>query len=928
MFRNKMDLRIKMAILPFTDFQFYRRDYIAEIGQSKSTPEYKNYMKKTFIKDLLPALHQTERVEQLDEIELLAEKFYSYRSVTEWTERGAQPERFYMQRLKELSRLFLTHRNGKVALKYWESTDEKQNANSMFSAYRGIYKVALWNSLNRMMCTDLMVMIYLLSNGLEDEHVLGAYHALVYLPDTQLERVLDKGVAETHLHLSASGQFSLNWQQIMAPVRSGQRKADEHHTYIDRLTGRDPDLQLYTLAAASVRLLLGSYLQSIEGHRITANRMLPDYLQDLDSVGKTGAGGIKPFIRLVEFFYAGSNLKEHGYDEKSLQELFEDVRHELTGGTARSDQPHRLWSERMAAMDSLYPIFGAHAHTSLENLLLFRSLRYMLQQPADRLFTKLFWQYIRIKNQQFTRAVQRNHIRGLPYFLDYFDKATDRKISENNLEYYGFMLHHQLQNPHLKKLEIRIAPPKKGSVQEMKTEAAGKLLSFFKAYQQILEEKNEAQQGGFAPLAGIIYHFIKMPDEKHQEKCWFDYSEQDRNKEKLSFKTNQINYERQMIAVRELREHIPGLADYIVGIDAANLETAAEPWVFAPIFRQARNSDTHKLVYPGYPLRKISNLGLTYHAGEDFRHMLTGLRHIHEVIDHFQFRAGDRIGHGMVLGVEVRKWALRNRVVILPRVEYLENLLWVWGMCRSGHKLTDVDVAALEHKIVLLAEGIYPSTNGITVYLLWKAYQSKFAWIGESMNKVDDSTRDAWFCEQLSPGIQWTEDMLRHTYHCKCFMNRMQEPIEVEITSYEEVLIHEVQQIVLRKVSSDGIIIETNPTSNAAIGEIEHIFEHYIHNLNRRGLPGNQQPGDSVMVSINTDDPVVFNTNIDNEFAYIFYSLHEKGYAREDILGWIDHVREMGLTSSFIETKQIPIPNLIREMTAIISSLEEYLYGS
>ncbi|MNP54537.1 hypothetical protein D3C76_1490990 [compost metagenome] len=81
------------------------------------------------------------------------------------------------------------------------------------------------------------------------------------------------------------------------------------------------------------------------------------------------------------------------------------------------------------------------------------------------------------------------------------------------------------------------------------------------------------------------------------------------------------------------------------------------------------------------------------------------------------------------------------------------------------------------------------------------------------------------------------------------------------------------------------------------------------------------------MVTINTDDPVVFNTNIDNEFAYIFYSLHEKGYAREDILHWIDHIRETGLNSSFIKTRQISLKDQIIEINVLIKRLKAYFNG-
>ena len=134
-----------------------------------------------------------------------------------------------------------------------------------------------------------------------------------------------------------------------------------------------------------------------------------------------------------------------------------------------------------------------------------------------------------------------------------------------------------------------------------------------------------------------------------------------------------------------------------------------------------------------------------------------------------------------------------------------------------------------------------------------------------------------------------------------------------------------IQKIVCRKVSTQAIVVETNPSSNVAIGEVESIFEHYIYNLNNRGLNEDSGIENSIIISINSDDPSVFNTNISNEFSYIFYSLQEKGYSREDILSWIDKIRQYGMDSSFIENRYTNISeirDLIKEVDEIIEKLK------
>lgn len=46
---------------------------------------------------------------------------------------------------------------------------------------------------------------------------------------------------------------------------------------------------------------------------------------------------------------------------------------------------------------------------------------------------------------------------------------------------------------------------------------------------------------------------------------------------------------------------------------------------------------------------------------------------------YFKYHSGDRIGHGIALGLNMKSWCEQHPVVILPRVEYFENLIWMWG---------------------------------------------------------------------------------------------------------------------------------------------------------------------------------------------------------------------------------------------------------
>lgn len=116
--------------------------------------------------------------------------------------------------------------------------------------------------------------------------------------------------------------------------------------------------------------------------------------------------------------------------------------------------------------------------------------------------------------------------------------------------------------------------------------------------------------------------------------------------------------------------------------------------------------------------------------------------------------------------------------------------------------------------------------------------------------------------------ILWTPQKLLHAYHCKCYLIKMYEIIQVNVSASEIGFLESIQKVVIDKLDKKGIVVETNPTSNLAISGINRLFNHHATKLNNRGLEENQNKG--LVITVNSDAPVVFNTNISNELAYIF----------------------------------------------------------
>ena len=117
-----------------------------------------------------------------------------------------------------------------------------------------------------------------------------------------------------------------------------------------------------------------------------------------------------------------------------------------------------------------------------------------------------------------------------------------------------------------------------------------------------------------------------------------------------------------------------------------------------------------------------------------------------------------------------------------------------------------------------------------------------------------------------------------------------------------------------KKLGRKGIIIEVNPSSNTAIAGLDVVEENQLYQMNQINDVQN------VIVCINSDDPAVFNTNVSNELAYIYYGMLEQNISREAALQWIDRLRRNGMDSSFIHHQE-PDELLLKKLDELIESM-------
>ena len=907
MFRSQMEMLLKVMIFPFSSIECYNHDYIADLANSKNYSEYRNIYKKEFKNILFESLKNKYSIHNLDYIDMIIEKYYSHSFI-----RGKSSNNIANEVLSLLAKSFICHRNGRLALKYWESENDDQ----FIGPYKGINKIALWNTLNRMMCTNLIALTYLLDNGMKEERFLSGYYSSIMLEDVQLEKILSKGEAETHIHKNAGINFTVSWTHLM---NLGTVENDDYkEEYLVNLGSKEKNINLLVAATAILRLMLVRFLQSQEE---SFNLYISEFKESHHK-------NDNKIIKIIKKIYNGEDFKSEEWELYDFKEIWEKLQFKFDIKLYEDDEDYI--GQFLSSPRKL--------KTTGENLFLFKALKHIKEiNPQDETFAKLFFQYVKIKNAVFQAKVQEDSIKGLKNFQPIYGRSS--KLFGYDSQYHWLTLMHcQFQNRHLRKLEFRFAfnnydvKNKRYVDSFFYINLKNSVRSFLKAYYKYLEEWKDMRDNYLSyenpPQIGLVFHMIKELDNQWYEKCWQNtyFLEDDRDIDKELFYTaNQKYYLKQIEAFNKLRREIPYLDKFLIGIDAASIEDNTEPWVFAPVYQRARNSQDSCLIYNnGVPMQ---TLGFTFHVGEDFRHILTGLRHVDEVIEHFSYHAGDRIGHGIALGVDTEYWCRNNEIVMLPRGEYLDDLLWVWGLSKNRKGLEYVDISYLEEQIMSLAEEIFQCIDGITVYMLWKAYKAKFNefQIDEKFKWDFCTTKDnKMLCKYLpenleSLGQHWSYEALIYVQHCRCYAEKLLEPIQVEIDKSNINLYSYLQELLLDKINNRGIIIETNPTSNLSIGEMKDLFNHYIFNLNDLDINNKHS---RAMITINSDDPSVFNTNVSNEMSYIFYALQKKGFSREESLQWIDKVRNYGMQSSFLQNDDITYEGLLEQIKSILKELE------
>ncbi len=726
----------------------------------------------------------------------------------------------------------------------------------------------------------------------------------VNLAHRELEYLLsseDGRVAQTHLHIGAALSTSTLWSGFAATQRFSSLAIDP--TMFDAswpIPFGDPTrFCSMLLVACIIRYCLGLYLV------VAADGAEPpkfsSWLQDTmiafaqrRRLGLLRAGEESKALSVIDACFGGPLALELS----ELRELYA-----WGVGEAGDNVAVRAPTDIRDPLRAL--ITGRMQRVPVEPFFLRECLRLLRSQRSRdqgaRSFSNVFWQYCRIRAQFHRFLTQEPGSTGLDWF-SVFQSRLGPITTPLDSVLPALAIEAESRRLDLQSFEARTTPPR--SVEAVRNT----VLWYVQALAPESDPSDELAsreatvralraQKTALPERALVFHFVRAharSDPAYRTtanwRCSLRYT---------------AWYQQQRIRANALEASLaqhPELLLIVRGVDVANLEYAIPTWAFAPLVRSVRSASlgAARVLQARKPHWKARPLAVTIHAGEDFRRLPDALRRMHELITLSVITRGDRIGHGLALGIDPDDIARRYPVVPQPRLERLDDLLWELACYRDGDlapaagRLLRVEEELKKHGRALFGsctiDDLVEMRRGLSLSIT-----ERFLETGAVPPVDRDSLEDARVLS-LS-GRQLLDRYLSDDDVCQ----RGAEPVAVEATELESAMLRGAQAMLRRSLSALEVTIEANPSSNLLVGTIDSLRGHPALALAPvKGLSTHRVEGLAPLkVSLNSDDPTTFATCLADEYAHLYYALVLEGVASKDALDWLRELRDNGWRSRF-----------------------------
>ncbi|MFQ2002406.1 hypothetical protein ACK342_13545 [Aeromonas veronii] len=510
---------------------------------------------------------------------------------------------------------------------------------------------------------------------------------------------------------------------------------------------------------------------------------------------------------------------------------------------------------------------------------------------------RLLWIYLLIQNQYLTLLVQRDDFFG----FDQFQKYTMTELREETEKSYLSRFKHAHGAgvySQVRYLEGRFAPKSDpNKMQKLIFSVLRGYWEYLKGHMivdwehpqplnitQVLDNLEQVKLGSICAELALVPHFIKKKPNKDEV---YPYA--------LLFK----DVKNQAAILMDILNHEPRLTRWIRGVDAAANEMHAPPELFGPMFRV---------------LAKSGIAHFTYHVGEDFPHLISGIRSIDDALRFLPLRNGDRLGHCTAIGIPPKIWkrSLPSSLSMTKETRLLD-LVFIWRELRNHPQLlryasdAAIEAVRLAHKVFSLEDEISITTLDQVFELRGVLAESEgllgeldgplkpeSLWL-EEYERARELAKVAGMKRPLKLYRQWlTDDNVR---------KQRAEFVDVTLEYLPDEALVSLQQTVMAKMADRNIAIECPPTSNTRISQYRDVSEHHIFRW--MGLPGEAIEGDVPMsICLGSDDPGIFAADLKSEFYHLFVVLTRKfGLSPAEALRKVAEVNENGRIYRFHDVR-------------------------
>lgn len=664
------------------------------------------------------------------------------------------------------------------------------------------------------------------------------------VPD-ELREVLQRGVAQVHVHLGACMSFATLWEHIM--VTAGAPFLDP--VKLERggppPFGSGKEFRRWLVTAALVRATLAGFLywqdrgpvqlvtQFVEAawptefERNQHRLVLDSFLRGSLTTSAERAAGLYRRI---------SGVSGTDTEFPSLADL-------------RQRDPIRRW---------LNPQDDEEADTTL-----FRRAFAYIDSDCDPSFARLFWQYVRVRGQTYRYIVQESGTAGLDWFSRHFQRISGVRKGMSRRARMESAYELEGQHLRLSSLEVREAP--ESDPVEIR---------------QIVREIVKARPVDRQTESGVVLHFKK---EWRDSRCR-PHADPRRSSVPCRYGLYALHRLREVHAIRDAILKRPSLLNWLRGLDMCSEELSVPNWVLLPMLGLLRKQSQEIAASEARQGRPCEGLRMTLHCGEDFRSLNEGLRRLHEPIEFGYLQQRDRVGHALALGIDVDRFLGQQPYSVERAEDRLENLLWELSLYESAILRPKGDRRrSIEHEIQTLGRDIYGEDVAPQVHQEARALRMR-GW-----------QLDHWrYPRMYAPFATKPAERILLSYLCDpdVYQNG-QRPVQTR-NQDERGFLLDAQRMLRAAFHTRQITIEANPSSNLLIGNFSELAQLPIFQLAK------PRPDESdLSVAIADDDPLTFATSLHQEYVYAYSALLEMECTQQEALDWIDQRRRQSIDARF-----------------------------